>query len=323
MQVLITGGTGFLGLTLAERLAGQGVRTVLLGLSPPPPGAIARLATLPGPVVPLPGDIRDEARLGSLLRDYGITHIVHMAAISAGPERERHDAREILDVAVLGALAVLTAAQRHLVRRVVLVSSASVFGALAYGSTPLREDGFLRPDTLSAIGKAAQEAMLERLAQLSGLDAVTARLSDLFGPLEYDTGHRDALSAPWQCWAAARAGKPILLPRPGLNDWLYAPDAAVALETLLAAPRLAHRLYHVATGVRWSLADWCARLAPAFPGLTWDLTADPAAETIRLPLLADRAPLDARRLTQETGFRPAFDLEAAAEDFLARVSVGG
>lgn len=318
MQVLITGGTGFLGLTLAERLADRGVRTVLLGLSPPPAAALARFAALPGPVVPLPGDVRDETRLAALLRDYSITHIVHMAAISAGAERERHDAREILDVAVLGALSVLTAAQRHLVRRVVLVSSANVFGALAYGSEALREEGFLRPDTLPAIGKAAQEAIVERLANLSGLDAVTARLSDVFGPLEYDTGHRDALSAPWQCWEAARAGKPILLPRPGLNDWLYAPDAARALDGLLAAPRLAHRLYHIGPGDRWSLADWCAQLAPHFPGLAYSLTADPAAETIRLPLLADRAPLDTRRLAAETGFRPAFDLSRAALDFLAR-----
>jgi nucleoside-diphosphate-sugar epimerase len=128
MQVLITGGTGFLGLSLAERLAQTGVRTVLFGVSPPPPGAIARLTTNPGPVVALPGDIRDEARFGTVLRDYGISHIVHLAAISAGPDRERHDAREILDVAVLGALSVLTAAQRHLVRRVVLVSSAAVCG---------------------------------------------------------------------------------------------------------------------------------------------------------------------------------------------------
>jgi len=319
MQVLITGGTGFLGLSLAERLAQTGVRTVLFGVSPPPPGAIARLTTNPGPVVALPGDIRDEARFGTVLRDYGISHIVHLAAISAGPDRERHDAREILDVAVLGALSVLTAAQRHLVRRVVLVSSAAVFGPLAFTSSPLREDGAIRPDTLPAIGKAAQEAMLDRLAGLSGLDSVVARLSDVFGPYEYDTGHRDAMSPPWQCWHAARAGTPIRLPRPGLNDWLYAPDAALALDTLLRAPRLAHRLYHVGPGVRWSLEDWCARLARRYPGLEWSLTADPTATTITLPPVGDRAPLDTRRLVQETGFRPGFDLDAAFADFIATV----
>lgn len=317
MQVLITGGTGFLGLSLAERLAQKNVRTVLFGLSPPPPGALARITANPGPLVALPGDIRDEARFGAVLRDYGISHIVHLAAISAGPDRERHDAREILDVAVLGALSVLTAAQRHLVRRVVLVSSAAVFGPLAFTSTPLREEGATRPDTLPAIGKAAQEAILDRLAGLSGLDSVVARLSDVFGPYEYDTGHRDALSPPWQCWQAARAGTPIRLSRPGLNDWLYAPDAALALETLVRAPRLAHRLYHVGPGVRWSLEDWCARLARRYPGLDWALTADPTETNIMLPPIGDRAPLDVSRFAHETGFRPSFDLDAAFADFTA------
>jgi nucleoside-diphosphate-sugar epimerase len=317
MQVLITGGTGFLGLSLADRLAQSGVRTVLFGITPPPQAALARLARHPGPIVTLPGDIRDEETFGTVLREYGISHIVHLAAISAGVDRERHDAREILDVAVLGALSVLTAAQRHLIRRVVLVSSAAVFGPLAFASSPLREDGFIRPDTLPAIGKAAQEAMLERLASLSGLDAVVARLSDVFGPYEYDTGHRDALSPPWQCWQAARSGKPILLPRPGLNDWLYAPDAALALETLLRAPRLAHRLYHVGPGTRWSLQDWCARLAQRSPALDWSLTADPTAQTITLSPVGDRAPLDTSRFRGETGFRPAFDLDAAFADFTA------
>ncbi|KJV10401.1 hypothetical protein VZ95_05175 [Elstera litoralis] len=110
---------------------------------------------------------------------------------------------------------------------------------------------------------------------------------------------------------------PATPPRP--QRLALCPDAALALDTLLRAPRLAHRLYHVGPGGRWSLEDWCARLARRYPGLDWALTADPTETNITLPPVGDRAPLDVSRVIQETGFRPSFDLDGAFADFTATV----
>ena len=74
----------------------------------------------------------------------------------------------------------------------------------------------------------------------------------MFGPWERATGVRDTLSPHCQILAAAVAGQEAVLARPGLRDWLFAPDLAEAVLRVATAPQLAHKLYNVSTGQRFS-----------------------------------------------------------------------
>ncbi len=126
MSVLITGGTGFVGLGVAEALLARGEKVALFGLEPPPPAAKPAFEKLEGKVIAMIGDVRDTAALERLIADAKIDRIVHAAVITAGSQRERRDPRSILDTNLMGTLSVLVAAPRHPLRRIVLISSASV-----------------------------------------------------------------------------------------------------------------------------------------------------------------------------------------------------
>ena len=317
MSVLITGGTGFVGLGIAEALLARGEKVALYGLEPPPPAAKPAFERLQGKVIALIGDVRDTGGLERLIADAKIDRIVHGAVITAGAQRERRDPRSILDTNLMGTLSVLEAAQRHPVRRIVLLSSAAVYGASGARAKALsEEDPTPNPETLYAITKFASERLALRQKALTGLDVVVARLSAVFGPWERDTGLRDTMSAPFQALALAIEGKEAVLSRPGLRDWVYVRDVASAVIALLDATKPKHGVYNVSTGFRWTVEDWCQRLARRYPGFAWRLSSDPAECTVDLFSTSDRAPLAIDRLTKEFGYSTRYDLDASFQDYM-------
>jgi len=320
MNVLITGGTGFVGLNLAEALLARGDRVALFGLEPPPLNAKPAFEKLPGKVIATIGDVRDEAALDRVCHEAEIDRVVHGAVITAGPARERRDPRAVLDTNVLGTVAVLQAAQRHPVQRFVYLSSVAVYGTNAFTSEPLSEERTApQPDTLYAISKYAGERTALRMKSLTGLDVVAARLGPVFGRWERQTPYRDTMSAQFQTLVHAleQPDREIVLPRPGLRDWVYARDVAQAVLLLLDAPRLNHPVYNVGSGFRWTIEDWCRRLVARHPQLKHRLSSDPAECNIDLHGPLDRAPLAIDRLNQELGYRPRYDLDAAFTDLMA------
>ena len=319
MNVLITGGTGFIGLNLAEALLARGDRVALFGLEPPPLNAKPAFAKLPGRVIAALGDVRDEAALDRIFHEAEIDHVIHAAVVTSGPARERRDPRAILDTNILGTMAVLQAAQRHPVRRLVYLSSVAVYGTNAYTSEPLTEERtHPQPDNLYSITKYAGERTALRIKNVSGLDVVAARVGPTFGRWERQTPFRDPMSPQYQTLVHAleQAGREIVLPRPGLRDWVYASDVAQGVLLMLDAPRLNHEVYNVGSGFRWAVDDWCRRLATRYPGLQHRLSNDPAECTVDLFGPLDRGPLSIDRLNHELGYRPRYDLDAAFTDLM-------
>jgi nucleoside-diphosphate-sugar epimerase len=319
MNVLITGGTGFIGLNLAEALLARGDRVALFGLEPPPLNAKPTFAKLPGKVVAQLGDVRDEAALDRIFHEAEIDRVIHCAVVTANQARERRDPRSIMDTNILGTVAVLQAAQRHPVQRFVYLSSIEVYGTSAYTSEPLTEERTQPlPDTLYAVTKFASERTVLRMKALTGLDVVAARLGPAYGRWERQTPFRDTMSPQFQTLVHAieQPGREIVLPRPGLRDWVYASDVAQGVLLLLDAPKLNHEIYNVGSGFRWTVDDWCRRLATRHPGLTHRLSSDPAECTVDLDGPADRGPVAIDRLSREFGYRPRYDLDAAFTDLM-------
>jgi UDP-glucuronate 4-epimerase len=316
MAAFITGAAGFIGLAVTEALLTRGERVIGLDLSPLSGHAQRTFAGLPGRFEQVIGDVCDAQGLKAALRQSDAGCALNLAAVTAGPSRETGDAASVIRVNVGGVAAVIEAAAACGIRRVLHLSSGSVYGASGRDAGVLTEDTPLRPEALYGITKQAGEAVALRLADLHRIDLSIGRLGTCFGRWEYATGARDTPSAPYQVVQAARSGTPAILPRSHLRDWLYARDAAAAVIELLYARSRRHRIYNLAAGFTWSIADFCARLQQACAGFEWRFVQPDEAANIDYYAPYDRSPMANERLHADTAFLPRYDLDEALADYL-------
>jgi UDP-glucose 4-epimerase len=172
MKVLITGGAGFIGSQLANQLHQRGhyVR-ILDDLSSGDP---ARLR--PG-INFNRGDVRDIPKLWSLLQ--GVDVVYHLAARVSVPASILYP-REYNDVNVGGTVSLLEACRDVNVKRVVLASSATIYGDQS--TQPVDETMPARPAVPYAVSKLAAEQYLFNLGQLSNFETVALRIFNAYGP---------------------------------------------------------------------------------------------------------------------------------------------
>jgi UDP-glucose 4-epimerase len=125
---------------------------------------------------------------------------------------------------------------------------------------------------------------------------------------------RDTLSPQMQIMAALHQKKEAVLSRPGIRDWIYAPDVADAVAVLVEAEKPKHGLYHISTGREWTALEWGERLAALNPGFVCRLAGPGESPTVDLHSDADRAPLSISRLKEEFGWRARFGCADSAAD---------
>lgn len=312
MHILVFGGTGFVGLNIASAMLARGHAVTLYDRAGLPPAAQRAFAGYGDRLRVLQGDVLDRAAVEAAIA--GVDVIVMGAAITASAERDAADPEMILQVNLLAQVPILVAARRAGVRRVINLSSAGAYGATAFRHALLEEDMACDPVSLYAITKYASEKVAARLAALWPIDIISVRLSGVFGPWERATGVRDTLSPQVQILDALQQRREALLARPGVRDWVYAPDVACALALLAEAPKLQHALYNISSGREWSALQWGEDLAALHPGFTCRLAGGGEAPTINLHSDADRAPLSVSRLDQEFGWRAKFGCADSAAD---------
>jgi nucleoside-diphosphate-sugar epimerase len=305
--ILVTGGAGFVGLNVVEQLAARGDAVVVYDLS--------------APLIAVPyeqGDVTDVDELERAFARHRPAAVIHLAAITAGRERDAREPRRIAEVNLIGTLNVLEAARRHGVARFVYASTGALYGAAGVGApAPLDEERDRpTPESMYGISKYAAERTCLRLGELWSMDVRIGRLAMGFGRWEHRTDARDRLSVPTEIARLARAGREAVFPPLGPTDYIYAPDLAAALIALLDARAPSHRLYHLGTGAAWSLPEWCELLAARFPEFRWREARD--VECNVLPLSpATRTRFSNRRLVDDLGWAPRFELAVAAEDFVS------
>jgi UDP-glucose 4-epimerase len=316
MNILVFGGTGFVGLNIADALLTRGHAVTLFDRAGLPPAAQRALSLHEARLSVVTGDVLDRALIEHVIAA-GFDTIILGAAITAGPERDAADPETILRVNLLAQTPVLTAARQHGVARVINLSSAGAYGDSAFRYPLLDEDTPCDPVSLYAVTKFASEKVAARLATLWQNDFISVRLSGVFGPWERGTGVRDTLSPQAQIFSAMAANTEAVLPRPGVRDWIYAPDVAEAIALLVEAAEPRHRLYNITAATPWSALEWGQALAIHNPGFTCRLATAHDTPTIDLHSSADRAPMSAARLEQEFGWRARFGCADSVADLMA------
>jgi nucleoside-diphosphate-sugar epimerase len=317
MTVLVTGGAGFVGLNLCERLLVQGETVVSFSKGPMPEQARREFAQLSGTLRVVEGDVLSREAVNQVFGETRPQRVIHAAAMTPGESAESTAFRQVVETNIVGTVNVLDAAREHGAGRVLHLSSGSVYGKNAFAAEELDEEHPVPlPETLYAISKYAGERIALRYRRNWGMDLVAARLGAVFGPWEYESGVRDTLSAPLLVCALALRGGEAVLSGEGRRDWLYARDVAEALVGLLAASAPAHELYNVASGKVWDMTSWCELLKGRHPGFTWRIAAQGEDANVDLYGSTLRAPMSARRLAEETGFAARFGLQEAFADYM-------
>ncbi len=302
MRALVTGGAGFVGSHIVDRLLDDGHAVdVVDNLSTGRRERVDRRAQLHI------CDLRDE-RLDTRISDIRPDVIVHVAAQAAVA---RSVADPLLDASinVLGTIALLEAAARATVRRVIYTST----GGAAYGDTdviPTPEDHPARATSPYGVSKVAAERYLECWAGLTGASTLTLRLANVYGPRQDPQGEAGVV--------AIFSHRLLRSQRCVINgdgeqtrDYVYVGDVARAISRAVARSDVTG-LANIGTGRETSVNDLYARLA-RLAGVV-----DPAEHGPAKPGEQRRSVLDASRARALLDWMPATSLDEGLATTLAQ-----
>jgi UDP-glucose 4-epimerase len=253
---LVTGGAGFIGSHLVERLLDEGARVrVLDNFSAGSRANLAGAARHRGRLEVVRGDVRRLAAVERATR--GVEVVFHQAAMRSVP-RSVKDPLGANDHNVNGTLNVLEAARRCRIRCVVYASSSSVYGDRP--ELPKREDQPPAPISPYAVSKAAGEQYAAVWTRLYGLATVGLRYFNVYGPRQDPKSQYAAVIPRFILWALR--GKPLEVHGDGhqSRDFTYIDNVVDANLRAARAPDAAGEVFNVGCGTRVSLLDIVARL---------------------------------------------------------------
>jgi UDP-glucose 4-epimerase len=249
----VTGGAGFIGAHLVERLlaAGWSVR-VLDDFSS---GRDENLRGVCERIEVRRGDVRDAEGVAQAMQ--GVEVVFHQAAVPSVP-RSVADPLGTDAVNLGGTLRVLEAARGAGVRRVVLAASSSAYGDSAL--LPKRED--MPPEPLSpyALQKYAGEVYARLYSRLYGLETVALRYFNVFGPRQDPQSEYAAVVPRFVCAALDDTPPTIYGDGEQTRDFTFVSDAAEANLRAADAPGVAGAVFNVASGNRTSLNSLWAHI---------------------------------------------------------------
>lgn len=252
MKILVTGGAGFIGSHLLEKLlsAGDQVR-VVDDLSTGKRENLPRDNALDF----IEGDIRDAVLMDQCTA--GMDAVVHLAAV-ASVQASIDDPVRTHQVNFEGTLNLLEASRRHSVKRFIYACSAAVYGDAA--RIPVSEKAPLNPLSPYAVDKLSGELYLLHYFRTYGLCATSFRFFNIYGP-------RQDPSSPYSGVISIfvdrlMRSKPVAVYGDGMQtrDFVYVADLVELLARAIHGKEGKGGVFNVGTGKRYSLLELLACL---------------------------------------------------------------
>lgn len=256
-RVLVTGGAGFIGSHLTQALVQRGDHVRILDNFST--GTPNNLTEFKEDVEIVEGDLRETAKIAEAVK--GVETIFHQAAFVSVPESIENP-RECFAINVQGTIELLIAARQAGVSRVVLASSAAVYGS----GQKMPQSEIMPADTLSpyALSKKFNEDLARLYTSVLGVKAVALRYFNVYGPRQ----------SPKSAYAAAipqfisrmSKGEPAKVYGDGkqTRDFVYVGDV-VRANLAAAAATDAGATFNVCSGTETSLLDLLSVLEGLYP----------------------------------------------------------
>lgn len=245
MNFLITGGAGFLGVALSNRLARQGhIVRVLDDVSTGDPTRLV-------PEVHFTrGDVNDRPTLWTLLQDVEV--IYHLAARVSVSESILFP-RDYNTVNVGGTVTLMEAARDASIRRVVMISSGAVYGNLDL--SPYKESYIPHPHSPYAVSKLAAEYYVRTIGALAGIEAVCLRVFNAYGPGQRIPASHPPIIPNFLKQAIANGTLVIHGDGNQTRDYVYIDDVVNGMVAAATAPDVNQLVINIGSGVETSVRE--------------------------------------------------------------------
>ena len=297
-KVLVTGGAGFIGSHLVERLSAHNEVTVFDDLST---GSLRNLQAAKEEVRLHRASVLQPKQIAKALEGHEIVY--HLAAKTSVPESVAKP-DEYWRTNVEGTLNVLKASVDAGVKRVVFVSSAAVYGI----SEVVPKLETMRPEPASpyATTKMVGEFACEEISQLKPIETVALRLFNAYGPRQDPDAPYAGVIAKFCSAVAAGKGVEIFGDGDQTRDFLFAADAAEAMELAGERP-VSGQILNVGSGAATTVND-VARLLS-------EITAGPIKAVRKEVRPGDvrHSRADISRAMDKLGFTPKTSLREGLE----------
>ncbi|MBV9448232.1 MAG: NAD-dependent epimerase/dehydratase family protein [Streptosporangiaceae bacterium] len=293
--VFFTGGAGFIGMHVIPMLLERGYNIRIFdNMFRGDRDRVAELVST-GRVELIDQDVRYGAAVHQAMK--GCESVIHFAALSIN--KSQADPYESMDVNTIGGHNVFAAAADHGVRRVVLASSASVYGDPE--KIPMHEDDPLRPLTPYCISKRASEDLLAYYQRRAGLSWIALRFFNVYGEGQKTTAYYTSVINHFI--ARLLNGDPPVIDGKGEQsmDFVHVQDVARATVLALESDQ-ANMPVNVGTGIDTSVAE-LARILIDAVGVGVEPQFNPR------DVLVSRRAADITRAREVLGFEAAIAVE--------------
>lgn len=300
MNILITGGAGFIGSHLVDALIKAGHQcTVIDNLSSGTTDFLNPKAEF------IQMDIRDP-KISEVFASHSFDVIYHEAAQTMVPisiENPHYDA----DENIMGLLSILENARKHAVKKVIFSSSAAIYGDNI--SLPLQETEIPAPSSFYGLTKWMTERYLALYKKLYGLSYTVLRYSNVYGPRQGAHGEGGVI---YLFASALSKGKPITIFGDGLQTRDFISVHDIVSANLAALTKGDGEILNVSTESEISIKELAEKMI-LMAGLDKSFIHYKEARTGDIY----RSSLSNQKIKEVLGWQPSYSLEEGLQDTLS------
>jgi len=305
MSILITGGTGSLGSSLAKEMTKRGYSDIILFDFKPD---YQRISEISNKVKIATGNITDWTDVISVIKEYGIEEIFHLAALLSTEVKEKPFSG--FKVNIEGTVNILEASKILGVKKLIFASSVSTFGPGI--PEPVKETYRQQPTNLYGITKLVGELWCLYYHQQYNIDVRALRFPRIVNPGRKGAGvalfpslmiEKAALNEYYEVEVSEEYKVPII----------YVKDAVNALLSLYEARQVKTRIYNI-NGLLPTAKQILETIKKYVPDAPVKFSKKPVTPHLAIPLYYDDS-----KAKEELGWKNEYTLDRMVKDFISEV----